>query len=31
MWPVNLEDFILAMHGVSVIWSPSFDGEQPPF
>lgn len=31
MWPINLEDFILAMHGVSVIWAPSFEGEEPPF
>jgi len=31
MWPTSLEQFILAMHGVSVIWAPASEGEEPPF
>ena len=31
MWPMNLEDFILAMHGVSVVWRPAFKDQEPPF
>jgi hypothetical protein len=31
MWADNLEDFIWQMHGVSVVWKPSFDDDEPPF
>jgi hypothetical protein len=27
----TLEQFILAVHGVDVIWKPSESGEEPPF
>jgi hypothetical protein len=33
MWPptMRLEEYILAMHGVNVIWRPAFKGQEPPF
>jgi len=31
MWPHRLVDYILAMHGVDVIWKPEFEGQEPPF
>lgn len=29
--PSTLAEYIWAMHGVSIIWTPSAADEQPPF
>jgi len=31
LWGNTIEQFILALHNVDVIWKPNKEGEQPPF
>jgi len=31
MWGVTLRDFILALHGVDIVWTPATQEEEPPF
>jgi len=31
MWGNNLREYILAMHGVDIVWTPKDQNDQPPF
>jgi hypothetical protein len=31
MWGNTLREFILALHGVDIVWRPTHPNEEPPF
>jgi hypothetical protein len=31
MYPATLREYILALHGVDIVWLPTTSGEEPPF